>query len=524
MREEVAKSLKLNRELSVLLVKALKSDTAIKIGWGKANDPRPRDGEMGVAPHLPDGARVRMLGNIGDLTAICASGGNFSLEGETGALFGAWNRGGRLTVEKDCGVRPGMGMEDGRIVIHGSAGSEAGACMSGGLLVVRGSAGRRCGGGMSGGTLVIMGDVDGDVGCNMQGGRIIVNGRCPPPGEGAITGPMDEKELADVNGLLSELGFKVDADAVCITADGKNPTRSTAPESDIDAAFEAVSLVSGGNPRLLAQAPLDLLTVLHLRGEEKGILLPLPLLLRLPDGKGLKGAFTDRQPCLVSASPRDCDLLCVGMGNLHDCAGDLASAAGAVVCIDDLPPLNDAELDALIVIVRSHLGDDKPILLGGGVDRVDLVHRLAVDLGCDGAIANTSTPARLPAAASLPLIGLSAREHSIARKGVASGISLPWAASPEDILICCAGGGQFIVVDPLADIEKPKSQKARAEAVESWLAEMDAGLRGHLIEIGEDGIDQLNRRHLRALDHDTASISGIRLAGYDRPLPHWLGQ
>jgi len=53
---------------------------------------------------------------------------------------------------------------------------------------------------------------------------------------------------------------------------------------------------------------------------------------------------------------------------------------------------------------------------------------------------------------------------------------------------------------------------------------MDAGLRGHLIEIGEDGIDLLNRRHLRALDHDTASISGIRLAGYDRPLPHWLGQ
>jgi hypothetical protein len=377
---------------------------------------------------------------------------------------------------------------------------------------------------MSGGTLVIMGDVDGDVGCNMVGGRIIVNGRCPPPGEGAKSGALDEKELAEVNGLLTELGFKVDADAVCITADSANPTVSSAPESGIDAAFEAVSLVSGGNPRLLLQAPLDLLTVLHLRGEEKGILLPLPVIPRLADGKGLTGAFLDRQPCLVDASPRDCDLLRISMSNLHGCSEDLAEAAGAVVCIDDLPPLNDAELDALIVIVRSHLGDEKPILLAAGVDRIDLVHRLAVALGCDGAVANTSSPARLPAAASLPLIGLSAREHSIARKGVASGISLPWAATAEDVLICCAGGGQFIVADPLSDIEKPKSQKARTEAVESWLASMDAGLRGHLIEIGEDGIDQLNRRHLRALDHDTASISGIRLAGYDRPLPHWLGQ
>jgi hypothetical protein len=26
------------------------------------------------------------------------------------------------------------------------------------------------------------------------------------------------------------------------------------------------------------------------------------------------------------------------------------------------------------------------------------------------------------------------------------------------------------------------------------------------------------------LEHDTAAQSGLRLAGYDRPLPQWMGQ
>ncbi|HJM19744.1 MAG TPA: hypothetical protein QF802_04745, partial [Candidatus Thalassarchaeaceae archaeon] len=67
MREMVEKSIQLNRELSALLEKALESNKAIKIGWGKGNDPKPRNGEMGVASHLPIGARVRLLGNISDL-------------------------------------------------------------------------------------------------------------------------------------------------------------------------------------------------------------------------------------------------------------------------------------------------------------------------------------------------------------------------------------------------------------------------------------------------------------------------
>ena len=123
MREMVEKSIQLNRELDALLVRALESNKAIKIGWGRGDDPKPRNGEMGVASHLPVGARVRLLGNIGDLAAICAEGGNFTLEGEAGGWFGAWNRGAKLVVEQQCGARLGLKQEDGQIICHASSGA-----------------------------------------------------------------------------------------------------------------------------------------------------------------------------------------------------------------------------------------------------------------------------------------------------------------------------------------------------------------------------------------------------------------
>ena len=38
-----------------------------------------------------------------------------------------------------------------------------------------------------------------------------------------------------------------------------------------------------------------------------------------------------------------------------------------------------------------------------------------------------------------------------------------------------------------------------------------------MTDLGIDALERLNRRNLRALEHDTAAQSGLRLAGYDRP-------
>ena len=478
MREMVEKSIQLNRELISLLEKALESNKAIKIGWGKGNDPKPRDGEMGVASHLPIGARVRLLGDISDMAAICAEGGNFTLEGDASGLFGAWNRGAKLVVERECGARLGMKMEDGMILVHGSSGAEAGAGMKGGLLVIRGNSGKRCGAGMKGGLLVVMGDVASDVGTNMQGGRIIVNGRCPPPGEGAKSIPLDSETFSEINETLSELNIKIDSDAALIIQDDDHPTVVEVPSRGVDSQFESITIVSTGNPRLHEHAPLDLLTLLQLRGMEKGMLLPLPIMPYLPSSKGLKGVFIDRQPCIVDSNPRPIDLLRISEDNIHDCIESLDDAGGAVLSLDELPRMNDAEIDALITLVRSRLDDEKFILLEGCVDRISLIHRLAAGLDCDGVIANASTSAHLPASAALPMMGLSAREHQLTRKGVFQGMSLPWSCSALDSLVVCSAGAQFLVSNPFENSEMPKNSKEFSARVESWLSEIDSGTRG----------------------------------------------
>ena len=53
-----------------------------------------------------------------------------------------------------------------------------------------------------------------------------------------------------------------------------------------------------------------------------------------------------------------------------------------------------------------------------------------------------------------------------------------------------------------------------------WL---NSGLKGWMIDLGIESIEDITRRNLRAMDYDTAAISGLRLIGYDRPLPMWLG-
>ena len=174
--------------------------------------------------------------------------------------------------------------------------------------------------------------------------------------------------------------------------------------------------------------------------------------------------------------------------------------------------------------LKTRLDDEKFILLEGCVDRISLIHRFAAALDCDGTIANTSTSAKLPASAALPMMGLSAREHQLTRKGVFQGLSIPWSSSALDSLVVCSAGAQFVVSNPFENSELPKNSKGISDFVENWLSELDSEIRGLLIEIGEDGIDQLNRKHLRALDSDTANMTGIRLAGYDRPMPQWLGQ
>lgn len=523
MADEIAKSLKLNRNLMRNLEKAIEMDRAIKIGWGAQGDAKPKEGEIGIAPHLPKGARIRLLGNLGDFTAACSKGGSFTLEGNALGWFGAWNDGGRLVVERDTDLRCGHGMISGRIFVHGSVGDEAGSGMEGGELIVRGHAGRRIGIGMTDGLIVIVGDCNADVGQGMTGGRIVVGGRCLPEGDAANQRTLSKSEHKEISAILKEHELKISEDAIVIVADKENAIPSDTPEHVVWGDFSDIGILSGETP-LNQSAPLDLVNLITRGDEDEGIAFPIPVLPKVESGKGLTGAFLDGQPCLVQDSPRAIDIVAIGCNNIAKADELLTSGGGLLLDLDELPPLYDGEVSGLLTGLRGHLGEEKPVFIAGRVDRIVNLHRMARDQPIDGVLIRIATPARMSASASLPRIGLSARDAGVSGN-LTQILDLPWSASADDAVISVAAGCGMICADPFAQLDDvPGTQKARATAVENWLAAFTTSMRGRMTDLGIDALDKLTRRHLRALEHETAAQSGLRLAGYDRPLPQWLGQ
>jgi len=413
-------------------------------------------------------------------------------------------------------------MTGGRLFCQGSVGDEAGAALNGGTIIVRGHAGQRTGIGMEDGTIIVVGDCKADAGQGMAGGRIIVDGRCLPEGEGALQRGLTKAEHKEINALLKEHDLNVSEDAVVIEADASSAIPAIPPQQTVWGDFGEIGLISGQIP-IDASSPIDVVTLLTRGEEDDGIVFPLPVLLELENGKGLTGSLLSEQPCLVDSDPRGIDLVRIGEVNVSNADELLPNAAGFILDLDDFPPLHDGEILALMTGLRSHLGDDKPALIAGRVDRVTNLHRMLNDQPIDGVLVRLTSGVGMAAPAALPRIGLSARDAGVS--DTLHVLDIPWDATADDAAIAAAAGCGIIRANPFAAEEEiPGTQKARAEAVENWLAEFAATLRGRLTDLGVDALEKLNRRHLRALEHDTAAQSGLRLAGYERPLPQWMGQ
>ncbi|MEE2759811.1 MAG: hypothetical protein VYA86_07530, partial [Candidatus Thermoplasmatota archaeon] len=366
MGDEIARSLKLNRNLISNLEKAIEMDRAIKIGWGAQGDAKPKEGEIGIASHLPKGARIRLLGNLGDFTAACSNGGSFTLEGNALGWFGAWNNGGRLVVERDADLRCGHGMISGRVFVHGSVGDEAGGSMEGGELVVRGHAGRRIGIGMEEGLIIIVGDCNADVGQGMTGGRIVVGGRCLPEGDGAKQRELTKAEHKEISTILKDHELKISEDAIVIVADESTAIPADTPEHVVWGDFSDIGILSGETP-LDTSAPLDLVNLVTRGEEDEGIVFPMPVLPKVESGKGLSGSLLDNHPCLVQDSPRDIDIVAIGRENIAKADTLLAAGGGLLLDLDELPPLFDGEVSGLLTGLRGHLGDEKPVFIAGRI-------------------------------------------------------------------------------------------------------------------------------------------------------------
>ena len=510
MREAASKSIKLNRDLDRYVQKALEQGRPVKIGWGRAGDERPKNGEFGVLTHLPEGSRVLCLGNFGDCVGSVNRGGNLTIRGGAGSMLGSFHVSGKTVVEKDVGSKAGFKMSGGEISIQGSVGDAAGAGMSAGTILVRGHSGGSLGARMSGGSILVMGSVGSDPGVGMTGGRIIIAGSCPPPPSGVEMRSVKKSEISEFEELLGPLGLSLNEDALVLEAASDLPRPDEYAENSITEGFENISLCQ--NEDTLAEySQLDHLTLLSPSGSDsKGVLLQIPWLIccetaaESEDWKGLE------VPAIVRREPREFDLLQVGEKELHDSIDYLGNCAGLVFDISQFPGLNDSEIEAILVSLRSRMADLSMVMLRGNIGRVERLFRLVMDLELDGAIVDCASASGTRLASSLPKIGLASKAMGISAAGKFVIIEIDYEPNAKDILIAVASGCTAV----LAPISGGKIS-TKIDLVESEL-------RGWMKEIGIDRIERIGRRNLRANDFDTAAISGLRLIGYDRPLKMWL--
>jgi len=510
VREAASKSMKLNRDLDRYVEKALDQGRPVKIGWGRAGDERPKNGEFGVMTHLPEGARVLCLGNLGECVGSANRGGTLTLRGSAGSMLGSFHESGKTVVEKDVGQRAGFKMMGGEILIQGSVGDEGGAGMSGGTIIVRGHSGGSLGAGMSGGTIVVMGSVGSDPGIGMRGGRIIISGSCPPPPSGVEMRSIEKSEISEFEELLGPMDLSLNEDALILEAAANLSGPSQLSRSSISERFENISLCQ--NEDTLSEfAQLDHLTLLVPDGSDsEGLLLEIPWIISCETTVGSEDWGGCEMPAIVRKEPRAIDLLLVGEKELPNSIDYVRDCAGLVFDISEFPGINDAEIEAILVSLRSRMADPSIVMLRGNVGRIERLFRLVMDLELDGAIVECASPNGSRLASTLPKIGMGARAMGISEAGKYVIIEIDNEPDAKDLLVAIASGCTAIVA--------PDS----GGSIPSKINHLSGELRGWMREIGIDRIDRIGRRNLRANDYDTAAISGLRLIGYDRPLKMWL--
>ena len=500
-RERMAsnRSEKLNRDLDRMLAQAIERDLLVRIGWGREGDEKPKNGEIGALSLLPDNSRSLLLGDLGEGAGLMNRGGTATVQGSVASMAGGWMSAGRLVVEKDAGSRAGFKMTGGSIVIHGSSDNNAGARMSGGTLLIRGDSGSNTGSGMSGGTVIVIGSTGDNPGVGMTGGQIVICGECGTIPQGVEAERGSENLPKDALDLMSSLGIEIPDGSLVISAVDE-PIIDNHPSVIRGGSFTGIGVVGSGSGRIDSSVDVQThINVIGLREESHELVLERPWIPILDDSSG-------NGPCIVRGSaPKQGDILMVGDVTLASLDRDSLNCTGVIINLDDLPRLNDAELESIIISIRSRMDPGSLVFLADRVDRVEELCRRCVDLDLDGVLVDAASLDGAGATIALPRIGMASKKTGLASGGRTIMIHLEGAVSADTIVISRCAGVDVVVSSEL--IGGPE--------------EVDSEIRGILREMGMMSFAEVNRSNLRAVDHGTAMQTGLRLAGLERPLPTW---
>ena len=519
-QDVVERSMSINAKFLPRLKAAVEQNALLRIGWTGSGEEVPKNGEVGLCPGIPEGARIKALGKLGSWTSPFGAGGRFNVEGEVGSFFGAYNNGSTVTCTGFIGRCGGFMMQEGTLVGSEGADTDLGMFMSEGTIFVQGQVGSRLGNGMTGGLIIIQGDVEEDVGIAMKGGRIIIEGRCPTPPLGISLRPLKAKELKEINSILLDYDTVLSDDALCLEPNdeiGLEVQSNHVSSGDLS----TIGLVPMGEQTLIANHPVD--TVAFIPGTEEeapAIMLPIPILPRIPDGNLLRtednssGRLTriQSQPFLVIENPRPIDIVQLNLQSLCNLISTAPVVSGVCIDMDSLPSMNPEEIDGLLVAIRTLMTTQSPIMTLQGISRIQSHHQSSAYHEVQAAISRIEDGSGTPEAATLPIMGRS-KKNELDKTSVITALEFGFTSDAHDVVVARCAGADFVITEP---------PMLEIDDIEYWLQGLTIDLQNTLRNLGLDSIDILQRSHLRALDHDTASVSGLRMSGYERPLPHWF--
>ena len=491
------KSIKLNRDLDRMLNQAIERDLLVRIGWGREGDEKPKNGEIGGLSMLPDKSRSLLLGDLGEGAGMMNRGGTATIQGSVSSLAGAWMSSGRLVIEKDAGSRTGYHMSGGFIIVHGSVESYAGSNMTGGTLLIRGDAGPHVGSGMSGGTIIVMGTVGESPGKRMSGGKIVICGGFPESEN--ITTHLEPPNISEESlEFVTSLGIDLPDHASVFTASA-DLREDMPPVLNRDVKFTGIGVLGSGGGKVESAVGIETSVELGGRGEQNS-----NLVLQLPwisiANKGTEGGSS-----IVTSIPSQDDLLMVDSECLSTLDRGLLSCRGFIVDIEDVCGLNDAELESVVVAIRSRMGYDALVMLCDRVDRVDELSRRCSELDLDGIMVDVRSLDSAGATVALPRIGMANKKYRLSTENRSIILRLDGETDPETLIIARSAG--------ISAVASPGLSESRGI--------IKSKLEGLLREMGLDSIRHADRGNIRALNHDTAIQTGLRLVGLDRPLSAW---
>ena len=289
--------------------------------------------------------------------------------------------------------------------------------------------------------MVVLGNTGNEPGRGMVGGRVIISGSCPPPGEGATMRSIEASELDELAEHLEPLGLHIDSDALVIVPSEEGPPEAEFPETSITEGFEGITLVPSARDRLPTHSPIDTSSSLHPAGQDEyALIAPLPWIIETDRMTANTGTYGTSQPGLVTTEPRANDLMLITEDNLLEAAGLIHNCSGMVLDLTQMPVINDAEIEGILVSLVSRVTSESLVFLKGNIGRVERLFRLVTELEAGGAIVDCSSTVGTRMAAALPRIGLATKAMKMREAGKFVFLGVDQQPKAKDLLVALASG------------------------------------------------------------------------------------